>query len=114
MLVLSFVVAAVASCSSRPVIRQQHLTVSTRTGAAVPHEVLGPVATSYCDHLVLLVLPYVHDPGLVYGALFDQVQQLGGDAIIDFRIQMRDTAWFFPVYMKGCWHAEGTAIRYQR
>lgn len=100
-------------CSSRPVVHQRHLIVSTKTSAAPPHEVLGPVATSYCDHLVLVVFPFVHDQRESYGDLLDEVRRMGGDAIVDLQVSLRDTAYFFPVYMKGCWHFEGTAIRYR-
>jgi hypothetical protein len=100
-------------CSSNPVVRERFLTVSTKTNVAPPHEVLGPVATSYCDHLALLIFPWVHDQREVYSELLEQARRLQGDAIVDFRISMRDTLWFFPVYLKGCWHAEATAIRYE-
>lgn len=115
--ILRFAAAAVAGallgCSSQPVIRERFLTVSTRTNVAPPHEVLGPVSMSYCDHLALVIFPWVHDQREVYTELLDQARRMNGHAIVDFRLSVRDLLYFFPVYGKGCWHAEATAIRYE-
>ena len=105
--------AALLACSSSPVIREGHLTISTKSGVEPLHEVLGPVSTSYCDHLVLLVLPVVGDQREVYGELLGQARRMGGHAVIDFRLSLKDTLYFVPLYFKGCWHAEATAIRFR-
>ena len=55
----------------------------------------------------------MHDQREVYTELLGQARRMNGNAIVDFRLGVRDTLWFFPVYVKGCWHAEATAIRYR-
>lgn len=105
--------ALTVACSTEPVIRQTGLTVSTRAGAAPPHDELGPVAASYCDHVLLLVFPIVRDQRDAYGRMLAQVRRMGGHALQDLRVRLHDTAWFLPFYFRGCWQIEATAIRYR-
>lgn len=105
--------ALAPACSSEPVIRAGELTVSTRADAAPPHEELGSISASYCDHVLLMAIPIVRDQRDAYDRMLDQARRLGADALADFRIRLHDTAWFLPLYFRGCWELEATAIRFR-
>ena len=99
-----------ASCSNS---HRVPTLVSTKATAVPPHRVLGKVETKDCQYTIMLnTLSYV-DFRAMQSKILEQTQELGGDAVVDFKIRSISLTNIIFLYMSQCFEAVGTVVRFR-
>jgi hypothetical protein len=107
-LLMIAILLLLCSCSvrtfERPVI------LSTRSNAMEIEHTLGNVSVRRCVLMLYFFSKPVNYKSL-YEELFQNVNRLGGDALIDFQVRADGIVGFWPFFIKDCVVATGTAVR---
>ncbi len=101
---------ALATGCVQPIFHDE-MTISTSATAVQDVERLGPVRVERCDHVVLLILPFIADPRDIYDQLVVEAAEKGGNAVVDFELRSSTGFVFIPLFIRQCYEAVGEAAR---
>jgi len=104
----------IASCSGS--YYKSPMLASTKAAVVPPHKVLGKVESKDCaivyNFMLFFPIPVPTDFKKMYNGVLEQAREMGGDAVIDFQVRETSIYSAFFFYMKFCYSATGTAVRF--
>ena len=93
-------------CSSS--VFNHPVSLSTKTDAVHVARRIKPVSVEKCDTLIVVV-PIAHDPADMFDELLARAHEAGGNAVVDMQVRATSTAMAFPLFVRSCAVATGTA-----
>jgi hypothetical protein len=98
-----------AGCTKVWPVNKNPYAMSTVPTVPAQFDIIGPVRAEQCNK-VILIIPIVKDPSLLFDNLVAEAQKLGGTGVAG--VQIRVTRQLVtPVYTRSCLEAKGLAVK---
>lgn len=99
----------VAGCTKVWPVNKNPYAVSTSPVASAQFEVVAPVSVKQCNS-VIVVIPILKDPSLLFDELVAEAQKAGGVAVVGVEFRQVDQL-VVPFYVRNCIEATGFAVK---